>query len=59
MAIKFQAVIRKDGKVITEVLNRTEGSLCSQVYKVTNRLGKQVSDEHIGPEFDTVNNIES
>jgi hypothetical protein len=59
MAIKFQAVIRKDGKVITEVLDRTEGSLCSQVYKVTNRLGKQVSDEHIGPECDTVNNIES
>lgn len=59
MAIKFQAVIRKDGKVITEVLDRTNGSLCSEVYKVTQRLGKQLSDEHIGPEGDTVNEVQS
>jgi hypothetical protein len=59
MAIKGKTVIRKDGKVITEVLDRTQGSLCSEVYKVTNRLGRQVSDEHIGPECDEVHNIET
>lgn len=54
--MKFQAVIKQDGVIVTEVLDR--GShLCSNVYKVTNAVGKQLSDEEIGPECDTVNEI--
>ena len=59
MAMKFKATIRKDGKIVTEVLDRTQGELCSQIYKVTNAVGKQESDEHIGPECDRVEEVQS
>ncbi len=52
MAMKFKAVIDQDGKVVTEVLDRGE-HLCSAVYQVTSAVGKQESDENIGPECDT------
>jgi hypothetical protein len=58
MPMKFKAVIRKDGKIVTEVLDRGE-HLCSQVYKVTNAVGKQLSDEEIGPECDEVHEVQS
>jgi hypothetical protein len=56
MAMKFKAVIDKNGKIVTEVLDRGE-HLCSSIYKVTNAVGRQESDEHIGPEGDTVHEI--
>jgi len=55
--MKFKATIRKDGKIVTEVLDRNQGELCSQIYKVTNAVGKQESDEHIGPECDRVEEV--
>jgi protein-arginine kinase len=54
--MKFKAVIKQDGTVVTEVLDRGQ-HLCGEVYKVTNAIGKQLSDEEIGPECDTVNEI--
>lgn len=54
--MKFKATIRKDGKVVTEVLERGP-HLCSEVYKVTNAVGKELSDEQIGPECDTVTEV--
>lgn len=59
MGLKFKAVIDKKGKIVTEVLDRSDGSLCTEVYKVTNSVGKQLSDEHIGPDCDTVHEISS
>ena len=51
-SMKFKAIIKKDGTIVTEVLDR--GShLCSEIYKVTNALGKQRSDEEIGPDGST------
>jgi hypothetical protein len=58
MAMKFKAVIKKDGKIVTEVLDRGQ-HLCSEVYKVTNAVGRQLSDEEIGPECDKVNEVQS
>lgn len=56
-AMRVKVVIKKDGTVVTEVLDR--GShLCSEIYKVTNAVGKQLSDEEIGPECDTVHEIQ-
>ena len=49
--MEFKVIIKKDGTVVTEVINRGE-HLCSQIYKVTNAMGRQVSDEEIGPECD-------
>lgn len=57
MSMKFKVVIKKDGKIVTEVLDRGE-HLCSEIYKVTNSVGKQLSDEEIGPECDKVNEIQ-
>jgi hypothetical protein len=54
MALKFKAVIKKDGTVVTEVVERGE-HLCTEVYKVTNSVGKQLSDEETGPDCDRVN----
>lgn len=39
------------GEVVTEVIDRQQ-HLCSSVYQVTNALGRQLSDEEIGPECD-------
>lgn len=50
--MRFKATIRKDGTVITEVLDRQQ-HFCSEVYKVTNAVGQQLSDEDTGPECDT------
>ena len=57
MGLKFKAVIDKKGKIVTEVLDRTEGSLCTEVYKVTNSVGRQVSDEHLDDGADTVHEL--
>ena len=52
-AMKYEVFILPDGKVVTQVVDR--GShLCSSIYKVTNAIGRQLSDEEIGPECDTV-----
>ena len=52
--MKAKVVIDKEGKIVTEVTDRGKGNLCSEIYKVTNSVGRQLSDEHIGPECDTV-----
>jgi hypothetical protein len=49
MAMKFTATIKQDGTVVTEVLDRGN-HLCSEIYRVTEAVGKQLSDENIGPE---------
>lgn len=56
--MKFTVDIMKDGTVVTEVIDRGT-HLCSEVYKVTNAVGQQLSDEEIGPECDTVEEIQS
>ncbi len=55
--MKMEVYIMPDGKVITQVTDRGQ-HLCSEVYKVTNAVGRQISDEEIGPECDTVHEIQ-
>lgn len=55
--MKGKTTIKKDGKLVTEVIDRGE-HLCSSVTKVTNAIGRQISDEEIGPEGDTVQEVE-
>jgi hypothetical protein len=55
--MQFDVFIKKDGTVVTEVVDRGE-HLCSNIYKVTNSVGRQESDEHIGPECDKVEEIQ-
>ncbi len=47
------------GLVVNEVIDRQQ-HLCSTVYQITGAIGKQLSDEEIGPECDslieTINN---
>jgi hypothetical protein len=50
--MEFKVIIKKDGQVVTEVMDRGQ-HLCSDIYKVTNSIGKQLSDEDTGPECDT------
>jgi hypothetical protein len=56
-AMKFTVLIKTDGTVVTEVVDRGE-HLCSEVYRVTNAVGKQLSDEEIGPECDSVHEVQ-
>jgi hypothetical protein len=58
MSMQFKVVIRKDGKIVTEVTDRGQ-HLCSEVYKVTNAVGRQLSDETIGPECDKVDEVQT
>lgn len=53
MSMKMEVYFYPDGKVVTQVVDRGN-HLCSEVYKVTNAVGRQISDEEIGPECDTV-----
>lgn len=46
MSMEFDVAIHPDGKIVVEVTNRKE-HLCSDIYKVTNRLGTQQSDEEL------------
>ena len=55
--MKFKVIIDKKGKVVTEVLDRGE-HLCTDIYKITTAVGKQLSDDQIGPDCDTVNEFE-
>lgn len=45
--------IKKDGTIITEVTDRGD-TICSNAKRITNSVGREISDEHIGPECDTV-----
>lgn len=50
-----KATIKRNpaGQVVNEVLDR-QHHLCQTVYNITNAIGKQLSDEEIGPDCDTV-----
>lgn len=56
--MKGKTTIKTDGNIVTEVIDRGQ-HLCSSVYKVTNAIGKQLSDEEIGPECDTQSEVVS
>lgn len=55
--MKFEMIIQKNGNVVSEVLDRQD-SICSNIKKVTNAVGRELSDEHIGPECDRVEEIQ-
>lgn len=50
--MKYRHVIAKDGKVVTEVLERTQGENCDIIVQHTAGLGKTLSDEKTGPDCD-------
>lgn len=50
--MKGRTIIKKDGTVVTEVLDR-EGTDCREVIKLTERIGPQLSEEITGPDCDT------
>lgn len=55
--MEFKFIIKPDGKVETEVINRGEEH-CSEIHRVTNAIaGRTLSDEQIGPECDTVEEV--
>ena len=51
-----KTTIKTDGKIITEVIDRGQ-HLCKEVYRVTNAVGKQESDEETGPDCEPVTEI--
>lgn len=56
--MKFIVDIYPDGKVVSEVTDRQD-AICSNIKKVTNAVGRELSDEHIGPECDKVEEIQN
>lgn len=54
--MEFKLRIKKDGTMVTEVLNR--GTVeCSTIRQVTSALGVEQSDDVIGPECDKVEEV--
>jgi len=51
MLIKVTVKRNPAGEIVTEVVDRQE-HVCSSVYSITNSIGRQLSDEDTGPEFD-------
>lgn len=51
--MKGRTIIKKDGTVTTEVLDR-EGQDCKEVYKLTENIGKRISEETTGPDCNDV-----
>lgn len=56
--MEFTATIKKNGILVTEVTNR-EDTICSNIKRITNSVGTEISDEHIGPECDKVSEVET
>ena len=54
--MKIEVLVKTDGTVVTSVMDRGQ-HLCSEVYRVTNSVGRQLSDEETGPDGDKVNEI--
>jgi hypothetical protein len=54
--MEYEAIIEKDGRIITEVIDRGTHQ-CNTIKQLTNELGREVSDEQIGPECDRVEEI--
>lgn len=44
--MRFEMIINTDGNVVTEVLDRQD-SVCSNIKRVTNAIGREESDEHL------------
>lgn len=55
--MEFDLRIKKDGTMVTEVLNRGTVEHCSNIRQVTSALGVEIQDEVIGPECDKVEEI--
>lgn len=56
--IKCRTIIKKDGQLITEVLEKSQAVQCSAVKQYTGGFGKEVSDEQTGPECDDVHEVQ-
>lgn len=54
--MEYEAIIEKDGRIITEVIDRG-AQQCASIKQLTNALGREISDEQIGPECDKVEEI--
>ena len=55
--MEFKLVIKPDGKIVTEVVDR-QGEDCRSIHKVTDAMqGRELSDERIGPDCDRVEEI--
>lgn len=50
--MRGRTIIKKDGQVVTEVLDR-EGTDCKEVVRLTERIGQQVNEVITGPDCDT------
>lgn len=55
--MKFDMVILPNGNVVTEVIDRQD-SICSNIKRVTNAVGQELSDEHLGDDCDKVEEIQ-
>lgn len=49
--MRGRTIIKKDGTVVVEVLDR-EGQDCKNVYKITEHIGRQISEEITGSDCD-------
>lgn len=49
--MKGRTIIKKDGRIITEVEDR-QGGDCKDVHKITQGLGKQTREDITGPDCD-------
>ena len=55
--MKFTMTIQKDGNVVTEVLDRQDSG-CRNIKRVTNAIGTEQSDEHLGDDCDRVEEVQ-
>jgi hypothetical protein len=51
--MEFEARIKTDGTIVTDVKDR-QGQDCNNIKRITQLMGKELSDERTGPDCDTV-----
>ena len=54
---KWECIIKTDGQVITSVIERGSTE-CGRIKQFTDGLGREMSDERIGPECDDVHEVQ-
>ena len=55
--MRFSMTIQTSGNLITEVIDRQD-SVCGSIKQVTNAVGREESDEHLGDDCDRVEEVQ-
>lgn len=55
---KWECILQGDGQIVSTVIDRGESECVKVRQQFTSHLGREISDEQIGPECDDVHEVQ-